>query len=90
MCITDEWTTRIRRQCVDDDRGDDCTERVLLVGVGGQRNDEGPNEYGLEDSLSELGQLAETAGLQVVGSLTQRMRAPHPGKGTTSHSHHHV
>ena len=54
-------------------------ERVLLVGVGGQRNDEGVNEYGLEDSLSELGQLAETAGLQVVGSLTQRMRTPHPG-----------
>ena len=54
-------------------------ERVLLVGVGGQRNDEGANEYGLEDSLAELGQLAETAGLEVVGALTQRLRAPHPG-----------
>jgi GTP-binding protein HflX len=47
--------------------------------AAGQRKDEGANEYGLEYSLSELGQLADTAGLEVVGSLTQRMHRPHPG-----------
>jgi len=31
--------------------------KPLQVGVGGQRKDEGVNEYGMEDSLRELGQL---------------------------------
>ena len=54
-------------------------ERVLLVGVGGQKGDESYNKYGMEASLSELAQLADTAGLEVVGTVTQRLRAPHPG-----------
>ena len=54
-------------------------ERVLLVGVGGQKGDERADEYGMEASLAELAQLADTAGLEVVGTVTQRLRAPHPG-----------
>jgi GTP-binding protein HflX len=33
----------------------------------------------MDASLAELAQLAETAGLEVVGVVTQRLRAPHPG-----------
>jgi len=54
-------------------------ERVLLVGVGGQKGDERADQYGMEASLAELAQLADTAGLEVVGTVTQRLRAPHPG-----------
>ena len=54
-------------------------ERALLVGVGGQRGDETADAYGMDASLAELAQLAETAGLEVVGVVTQRLRAPHPG-----------
>ncbi|MCL4394861.1 MAG: GTPase HflX [Chloroflexi bacterium] len=56
--------------------------RAFLVGV------EKANEHALwsiEDSLEELGQLAETAGVEVVGSLSQKLHAPNPvhyvGKG---------
>ncbi len=57
-------------------------ERGLLVGVAirGQ-----PELFSLEDSLSELGRLAATAGVVVVDVLTQTIEAPHPatyiGKG---------
>ncbi|MDW8227801.1 MAG: GTPase HflX [Anaerolineales bacterium] len=50
-------------------------ERAFLVGVEihGQ-------EYllPLEDSLAELALLCDTAGLEVVGQLTQKLAAPHP------------
>ena len=48
-------------------------ERAFLVGVEtkGSRN-----SWSLEGSVEELGQLARTAGAQVVGSLTQRLDAP--------------
>ncbi|MGB2856883.1 MAG: GTPase HflX [Dehalococcoidia bacterium] len=54
----------------------------MLVGVDikGERNG-----WSLEVSVEELGQLARTAGAEVVGSITQRMAAPTPayylGKG---------
>ena len=54
-------------------------ERVLVVGVGGQRGDERENQYGMEDSLAELAELAQSAGLEVVATLTQRMKHPHSG-----------
>ena len=82
------WEELIERKVDEDMRADirddmwgwePTKERVLLVGVGGQRGDERADEYGMEASLEELGQLAETAGLEVVGTLTQRLRAPHPG-----------
>ena len=57
-------------------------EKALLVGVEikGERNG-----WSLEGSVEELGQLARTAGAEVVGSMTQRLAAPTPayylGKG---------
>ena len=55
-------------------------ERAILVGV-----DLGRSEWLLDDSLAELGRLAQTDGAEVVGTLTQRLDAPVPktfiGKG---------
>ena len=58
-------------------------ERAFLVGaeIHGQRQ-----HLTLTDSMTELGLLADTAGLDVVGSLTQKLERPHvetyigPGK----------
>jgi len=50
-------------------------ERAFLVGVE-IRSDE--QLLSLEDSLSELALLADTAGLDVVGQISQRMTAPNP------------
>ena len=58
-------------------------ERAFLVGVEVYRQ---PGLLSLEDSLRELALLAETAGLKVVGELTQKLDHPHvetyigPGK----------
>jgi GTPase len=50
-------------------------ERTFLVGV----EIYGQNQLlTLEDSLSELSLLAETAGLEVIGELTQKMDHPNP------------
>ncbi|MCL4862280.1 MAG: GTPase HflX [Caldilineaceae bacterium] len=50
-------------------------ERAILVGVqiGGE-----PGLLSLDDSLTELALLAKTAGMEVVGSLTQRLDTPNP------------
>ncbi|MBF8267280.1 MAG: hflX [Dehalococcoidia bacterium] len=56
-------------------------ERAILVGVETRGK---PRLWSLEDSLEELGQLARTAGAQVVGTLTQRLERPtnsYMGKG---------
>ena len=57
-------------------------ERAILVGV-----DTGRSPWPLEDSLAELGRLAETDGAVVVGTLTQRLDSPVPrtfiGSGKT-------
>jgi GTP-binding protein HflX len=50
-------------------------ERAFLVGVA-LRSD--PSLLSLEDSLEELALLADTAGLEVVGEITQRLESPHP------------
>jgi GTP-binding protein HflX len=50
-------------------------ERAFLVGVG---VDGAPSLLTPEDSLKELGRLAETAGLKVVGWRTLRVRRPNP------------
>jgi GTP-binding protein HflX len=50
-------------------------ERTFLVGVEIFGQD---NLLTLEDSLTELGLLADTAGLDVVGELTQKMDRPNP------------
>ncbi len=50
-------------------------ERAFLVGVE-LRSEK--NLLPLEDSLAELAMLADTAGLEVVGQITQRLNAPNP------------
>jgi GTPase len=49
-------------------------ERAFLIGV--EIHDQ-PGLLSLDDSLTELGLLADTDGLEVVGELTQRLDAPH-------------
>jgi GTP-binding protein HflX len=55
-------------------------ERALLVAVETQQD-----TWAAQDSLEELARLAETVDVEVVGSVTQKLRAPHPatyvGKG---------
>lgn len=51
----------------------DIEERVLLVGVQEHDGDD------TEESLLELGELAKTAGAQVVGTMIQKRESIHPG-----------
>jgi GTP-binding protein HflX len=51
------------------------TERAYLVGVAGPAREE---SWPVEESLSELRELAQTAGARVSGWTTQRLRAPNP------------
>lgn len=70
---------RSRRTVLRDDQGLVSTsppdEVAMLVGVELQNS---PNLLTLEDSLAELALLSKTAGLRVVGSLTQRLDTPNP------------
>jgi len=50
-------------------------ERAILVGAELR---EQPNLLPLEDSLAELALLADTAGVQVIGTLTQKLDTPTP------------
>jgi GTP-binding protein HflX len=60
-------------------------ERVFLVGVDIHGSHTSGYHYGrahllsLDDSLTELTLLADTAGLEVVGELTQKLDRPDPG-----------
>ncbi|NTV51383.1 MAG: GTPase HflX, partial [Desulfobulbaceae bacterium] len=49
-------------------------ERAFLVGVDLQKD---PTLLSMDDSLKELELLADTAGLEVVGILTQKLEKPH-------------
>ncbi|OEL24709.1 GTPase HflX [Dichanthelium oligosanthes] len=51
-------------------------EKAYLVGVECKRT--GGNLFGIEESLKELEQLADTAGLVVVGSTYQKLSTPNP------------
>jgi GTPase len=57
------------------------TERVFLIGVELKAR----NGLGARESLDELGELAASAGGEVIGEGTQKLEAPHPatfiGKG---------
>ncbi len=59
-------------------------ERAVLVGVEIKQRRR-PSPFTLSESMAELARLAETAGLEVVGEITQRLERPHPatliGKG---------
>ncbi|MBC7266309.1 MAG: GTPase HflX [Coriobacteriia bacterium] len=50
-------------------------ERAVLVGVE-RIGDKRPLAWDLEDDLAELARLADTAGLEVVGTVTQRLAKP--------------
>jgi GTP-binding protein HflX len=50
-------------------------ERAFLVGVDLRQEDD---FLSIDDSLGELSLLAETAGLDVVGQVTQRLNSPNP------------
>ena len=50
-------------------------ERAFLVGVDLRQEDD---LLTIDDSLGELSLLAETAGLDVVGQITQRLNSPNP------------
>lgn len=64
---------------VRDDQGlvltDKPGEMAVLIGVSLSSQ---PNILSMEDSLTELARLAETAGLEVRGELTQRLEHPNP------------
>ena len=49
-------------------------ERTLLVGVEIRGDD---NILNLEESLAELSLLADTAGLSIVGTSTQKLEKPY-------------
>ncbi|KAJ4702007.1 GTP-binding protein, HflX [Melia azedarach] len=51
-------------------------EKAYLVGV--ERKGDTDNLFSIEESLKELAQLAETAGLMVVGSTYQKLTSPNP------------
>lgn len=56
-------------------------ERAYLVGVEWKLTPKGsyaPHAWTATDSLSELAQLALTAGMEVIGQTTQRLEKPHP------------
>lgn len=70
---------RSRAHVIRDDSGLVSTappaERAILVGVDLAI---APQLLGLDDSLSELALLAKTAGVSVVGQVTQRLDTPNP------------
>ncbi|XP_021757366.1 uncharacterized protein LOC110722409 [Chenopodium quinoa] len=51
-------------------------EKAYIVGV--EQKGIKVDSFGIEESLKELAQLADTAGLQVVGSTYQKLAAPNP------------
>ncbi|XP_021285383.1 uncharacterized protein LOC110417380 [Herrania umbratica] len=82
---------RVRKKRAGDDDSDDESfedrfklrngkevfeEKAYLVGV--ERKGETLGSFGIEESLKELAQLADTAGLMVVGSTYQKLSSPNP------------
>lgn len=68
------------RQDTDSDNGafdPNAPERAFLVGVQ-LKGSAKRHEHSLSASLEELGRLAETAGLEVVGSTYQSLESPNP------------
>src|SRR5438067_12586231 len=60
-------------------------ERALLIGLEQQ----GVSKWDLRDSLDELAELANSAGAEVVGTITQKLQQPtapyYIGKGKAEH-----
>jgi GTP-binding protein HflX len=49
-------------------------DRAVLVGIERDR----PDDWDLEDDLAELERLADTAGMRVIATVTQRLERPNP------------
>ncbi|KAI4316858.1 hypothetical protein L6164_024798 [Bauhinia variegata] len=83
---TSSSSTRAKKKKEDDDSSDDrfklrngreiFEENAYLVGV--ERKGDIQDSFGIQESLSELNQLADTAGLKVVGSTYQKLSSPNP------------
>lgn len=55
-------------------------EKCVLIGVDvTTRSKSGDRLFTIDDSMEELARLAETAGMQVVSTMTQALLAPYPG-----------
>ena len=54
-------------------KNEEPTERVIVVGVSERDGDDTP------DSLTELGELVETAGATAVATVVQNRQMIHPG-----------
>lgn len=85
----DKATTKLKKKKKDQNHDDNIDnrfklrngrevfeEKAYLVGV--ERKGEVSDSFGIEDSLSELEQLADTAGLLVVASTYQKLASPNP------------
>lgn len=61
------------------------SERAILVGIEVTGRDTDPSKWAEEDSIRELGRLADTAGVEVLSTFVQRRSSPSPatylGKG---------
>ena len=73
-------STAIEREAIRRDDGglvltERPTERAILVGA---ELKSAPGLLPLDDSLAELALLADTASVDVIGEITQRMDSPHP------------
>lgn len=77
--LLDPEEKRHRRTVMRDEQGLVSTsppaERAILVGV---QLGIMPGLLSLDDSLTELGLLAKTAGVEVIGTMTQRLDTPNP------------
>lgn len=79
-------STRVKKKREDDDSLDNrfqvrngrevFEEKAYLVGV--ERKGDREESFGIDESLKELAQLADTAGLMVVGSTYQKLSSPNP------------
>ncbi|KAK9269928.1 hypothetical protein L1049_025501 [Liquidambar formosana] len=77
-------TTRVKKKREDEESFDDrfklrngrevFEEKAYLVGV--ECKGDSKDSFGREESLKELAQLADTAGLMVVGSTSQKLASP--------------
>jgi len=59
----------------------DFVEKVVLVGVGDKlpyNKRAGSYSFSIDDSLQELERLSDTAGLEVVGCMSQNLEKPNP------------
>ncbi|PKI35173.1 hypothetical protein CRG98_044448 [Punica granatum] len=73
----EEYPASPPREEVDHDSLEDRCLRKELILLGWSESDT-EDSFGVEESLKELGQLPDTAGLRVVGSTYQKLSSPNP------------